>query len=308
MAVRGAEATVGVVMPVRAPAPFLDEALEAVLAQRPAPEEVVVVDDASPEPVALDPDHAARCRLLRRERQGGAPGARDTGLAALDTALVALADADDVWRPGKLALQVQALEATPEAGLCFGRATVIDAEGRPTGERWQELPGGLLDARHLGPMLYVHNSIPASCVVLRRSELRAAGGFAGPPPSEDWDLWLRLVSRDVCFYCEPGAEIAYRRHPRQLTADIAALAEASMKVHAAHAGLVDQATRRRVHGADLVALARGRVRQRRYAEARAALTEAAGMAPLGSRERILRGLLAVPGLRAALGRRAPYPG
>ncbi len=293
-------------MPVRAPAPFLGEALEAVLTQVTDAHQVVVVDDASPEPVALDAAHADRCRLIRRARPGGAPAARDSGLAVLSTPLVALADADDVWRPGKLELQLRALEAAPAAGVCFGRATVIDAEGRPTGERWDELPGGLLDARTLGPMLYEHNPIPTSSVVLRRSDLLGAGGFAGPPLGEDWALWLRLATRGVGFYCEPRAEIGYRRHPHQLTADIAALAEGNITVHEAHGGLVDDITRQRVAAADRAALARGRVRQRRYAEARTALAEAAELTPLAGRERILRGLLAVPGLRWALGRRRPY--
>jgi glycosyltransferase involved in cell wall biosynthesis len=308
VAAHGADAPVGVLVPVRGPAPFLDEALEAVLTQRPAPRHVVVVDDASPEPVALDPAHAPRCRLLRSDRPLGAPAARDAGLALLDTPLVALSDADDVWRPGKLAFQLEALEAAPVAGLCFGRAIVIDARGRPTGERWEELPQGVLDARRLGPMLYERNLIPTSSVVLRRCALRDAGGFSGPPPAEDWALWLRLLARGVAFHSEPRAEVAYRRHPGQLTADIAALAEANITVHEAHAGLVDEATRQRVRAADRAALARGRVRQRRYAEARAALDEAAALAPLGRRERILRRLLAVPGVRATLGRRAPYPG
>jgi hypothetical protein len=79
-------------------------------------------------------------------------------------------------------------------------------------------------------------------------------------------------------------------------------------VHTAHAGLVSEQLARRMRAQDLVLLARGRVRQRRYAEARAALAEAASLQPPSPRERVLRPLLAVPGLRGLLGRRAPYRG
>jgi hypothetical protein len=58
----------------------------------------------------------------------------------------------------------------------------------------------------------------------------------------------------------------------------------------------------------LTSLARGRVRQRRYAEARDALSEAAALRAPGIRERLLRAALAAPGLRSALGRRDPYRG
>src|SRR5947208_10766406 len=135
--------SLGVLVAVRGPAPYLAEALDSVLAQAPPPDAVVVVDDASPEPVRLEPAHARRCTLVRREQRGGAPAARDTGLERLSADLVALIDADDAWRPGKLAAQLAALEAHPEAAACFARARVVDGASRPTGERWEELPGGV---------------------------------------------------------------------------------------------------------------------------------------------------------------------
>jgi glycosyltransferase involved in cell wall biosynthesis len=299
-------ASVGVLVPVRGPAPFLDEALESVLSQDPAPAAVVVVDDASPQPVRVDPAHAQRCTLVRRDVPGGAPGARDTGLERLGTDLVALLDADDAWRSGKLAAQLEALGAHPEAAACFARVRVVDDQGRPTGEQWDALPGGMLDAEALMPVVFERNPIPTSSVVLRRTDLVAAGGFAGPPPCEDQDLWLRLLRRGHGFACVPEVLVDYRRHPAALTADVASLAESSLLVHRTHAAAVDPALARRAHANDLTLLARGRIRQRRYGEARAALGEAAALQPAGARERMLRVLLAVPGFRALLGRRAPY--
>ena len=88
---------------------------------------------------------------------------------------------------------------------------------------------------------------------------------------------------------------------------IASLAESSLLVHGTHAAAVDPALARRAHANDLTLLARGRIRQRRYGDARAALAEAASLQPAGARERMLRARLAVPGVRALLGRRGPYP-
>src|SRR2546423_4466026 len=300
-------ASLGVLAPVRAPAPFLDEALESVLRQDPPPAAVVVVDDASPEPVRIDPAHARRCTLVRRDVQGGAPGARDTGLEHLRTDLVALLDADDAWRPGKLAAQLGALGAHPDAAACFTRVRVVDGEGRPTGEQWEALPGGMLGAEELMPVVFERNPIPTSSVVLQRADLVAAGGFAGPPPCEDQDLWLRLLRRGHGFACVPEVLVDYRRHPAALTTDVAALAESSLLVHRTHAGAVDPALARRVRANDLTLLARGRIRQRRYGEARAALAEATSLKPPGAPERMLRALLPVPGLRGLLARRGAHP-
>src|SRR4051794_10425446 len=122
---------VGVIVAARGPVPYLAEALESVRAQDPAPAEVVVVDHASQPPLA----GVEGVRLVRVDDAAGGPApARDAGLAVLaDCELIALADADDVWEAGKLRAQLDAFAAHPEAGVCFGRATVIDASGRATG-------------------------------------------------------------------------------------------------------------------------------------------------------------------------------
>jgi glycosyltransferase involved in cell wall biosynthesis len=291
-----------VIVPVYGRGEFLAEALEGVLSQEPRPEQVIVVDDASPVPVASHPG----CRVVRREKRGGPGAARDTALAQLSTELVACADADDVWRPGKLAAQLDALHRHPDAVLCFGSAVVAGPDGQPTGETWRTLPPGLLEPSFLGPLLYEHNPIPTSSVVARREAVVEAGGFSGPPLCEDWALWLRLLGRGGSFVFEPRAVVTYRRHPGGLTADVSALAESMLSVHATHEGLVDDVARRRVRAADLTALARGRVRERRYQDARAALAEAASLARPPARDRALRAALSVPGLRMALGRRSPY--
>ena len=103
---------ISVVIPVHGVEAYLDRCLDSVLGpagqaagggEAPTSLEVIAVDDASPDPVRLDASHARGCTLVRRDRPGGAPAARDTALARLDTEWLALADADDVWRGDRLA-------------------------------------------------------------------------------------------------------------------------------------------------------------------------------------------------------------
>lgn len=248
---------VGVIVPVHGFPAYLAEALDGVLGQRPAPAAVVVVDDASPEPVVLHADHARRCTLLRRDACGGPASARATGLAALggDVDVVALCDADDAWTDGKLAIQLAAFDDHPRAALCFGRALVVGADGRPTGERWSEPAAGVHEGDALRELLYAANPIPTSSVVMRRAALERAGGFASPVRvAEDWDLWLRLAARDEPFVCAPDAVVRYRRHPGGLTADVAALARCQLELHRAHGALVSPELRARALAADEAAL------------------------------------------------------
>ncbi|HUR86965.1 MAG TPA: glycosyltransferase [Solirubrobacteraceae bacterium] len=248
---------VGVIVPVHGFAPYLTEALDCVLAQEPAPATVVVVDDGSPEPLALHPDHAGSCTLVRRKSSGGPAAARATGLESLgaELSLVALCDSDDAWTPGKLAAQVAALSAFPDAGLCFGRALVVGADGRPTGEHWEDLGAGLHAGSDFLARLYTANPLPTSSVVLRRRALEAVGGFESPVRvAEDWDLWLRLAAAEFGFVCEPDAVVRYRRHPGGLTADVGALARCQLELHRAHGELVSPAVRERALAADEAAL------------------------------------------------------
>lgn len=298
-------AEVGVVVPVRAPAPYLGEALESALSQDPPPEAVVVVDNASPEPVRLAVEHAERCVLVRREQDGGPADARATGLATLATPLVALLDSDDVWERGKLALQLEVLDRHPEVDVCFGRAKVVGPNGAPTGDRLDEPAPGLIPPESMARTLFERNPIPTSSALVRRAPLEAAGGFEGAA-TDDWGCWMRLAESGAGFYFDPRVAIRYRRHPGGATADIAKIAKIALAVQDEHGAAVDAPTRARVRRDYLALLARGRIRQRRYAEAREALREAHREAPLRPRERALGVVAGVPGLRAALGRRNPY--
>jgi glycosyltransferase involved in cell wall biosynthesis len=238
----------GVVIPLRGFPAFLDETLDAVLAEQ--PDEVVVVDDASFEPIRSE-----RVRVVRRDTQGGIALARATGLAALgDVDVVGLCDADDTWEPGCLTALVAGLEAEPRAAAAFGRALVVGIDGRPTGESWEEPEAGL----HERAEFYAHNPIPVSCSAVRRSAIEAAGGFGTEVTAEDWDLWLRLRAPLLCV---PQARVRYRRNPGGVSSDVERLARAQLELHARYAGLVPAAVVRRAQARDRRALRGARVRR-----------------------------------------------
>jgi glycosyltransferase involved in cell wall biosynthesis len=297
---------VGVILAARAPVPYLAEALESVLSQDPPPADVVVVDHASSPAL----QGLRGVRVVRVDDPDGGPAAaRAAGLAELDTELVALADADDIWAPGKLRAQLDALTRHPGGAVCFGRAVVIDAAGRATGEKLPELPAGLLQADALRRELYERNAVPAASAMIRVDALAAAGGFIPDTPlpaGSDWELWLRLAAGGHAFICEPTAQILYRRHAGSLTAELSRLARAGLIIHERHASLVDPETATSARARDLETLARALIRERRYEEAAKSLADAARLRPPGTRERLLRLAVTIPGARALLGRRSPY--
>jgi glycosyltransferase involved in cell wall biosynthesis len=113
-----AEARVSAVIPAYDAARYLGAAIESTLGQTAPPWEVIVVDDGSRDGTA---EVARRfpVRYVPQEHRGiGA--ARNRGLEAADGDFVGFLDADDVWAPRKLELQLRAFDAHRAADLVFG--------------------------------------------------------------------------------------------------------------------------------------------------------------------------------------------
>lgn len=201
--------SVGVVVPSRGDRPGpLRAAMTAVLDQEyGGPVHVVVVADGAPgsavfRRVSEQVAAVARVvgaygaagagmrsvRVLGNRRTLGLPGARNTGIGALGTDLVAFCDDDDIWLPGKLAAQVAALEEDPEAG--FASCAVEVEYGT---RRVPRLAGtDRVTHRHLtrSRMMMVHSST----FLFRRGRIWVDES-APAGQNEDWDLALRAAWR-----------------------------------------------------------------------------------------------------------------
>ena len=124
--------SVGVVIPTRNRPRLLRRALDAVLAQDyPGPLRVVVVHDQTEPDQSLAEAGERPVAVLANWRTPGLAGARNTGILALDTDLVAFCDDDDAWAPAKLSRQVAALRARPGAEFVTC-AIEVEYDGRYT--------------------------------------------------------------------------------------------------------------------------------------------------------------------------------
>ena len=191
---------VSVVVPAYNAARHVGRAVDSVLNQTLLDLEVLVVDDgSSDETVSVLQAYGARIRVLQQVNAGPA-AARNLGLREARGTYVAFLDADDFWAPGKLAAQVDLLEADAELGFCSTATRVVDAEGR-TVTQWPCLQAGA----RLPDALFVNGAAisgSTSGVMARRTLLEACGGFdAALRGFEDPDLWIRLsaTARYACI-------------------------------------------------------------------------------------------------------------
>lgn len=197
--------TVSIVVPTRNCLAWLPAALDSIDARPDL--EILVVDDGSTDGT----DAWLRARMAEDTRlvvlqggQAGASAARNLAIAAARAPLIALLDADDTWRPGKLAAQITLHRTHPELAFSFTDYRHVTMAGEDRGAcfaYWPRFRAALGDRR--GPVLlgedalaliYAENVVGTSTVVMRTDLVRKLGGFRTDlKSSEDWDLWLRLA-------------------------------------------------------------------------------------------------------------------
>jgi glycosyltransferase involved in cell wall biosynthesis len=179
---------------------LLTRALDSVIGQDyPGEFEILVVDDGSPIPAAklLEESHHTadpRIRLIRLTRNSGLVHALNRGLAAASHEYIARIDADDCWRPGKIAKQMRMFEADPDLSIVGTGMTMVRGDGSHNVDliRPGTWPGVLKFFAEVGC------PFPHGSVVARRSVYRLLGGYPHDPSvshAEDfalWGIWLRF--------------------------------------------------------------------------------------------------------------------
>jgi glycosyltransferase involved in cell wall biosynthesis len=219
---------VSVVMPAHNCADYIGEAVASVLGQTFRDLEILVVDDGSTDDTvgALAP-YAEHVRLIR-QGQRGVSAARNAGILASRGQLVAFLDADDIWLPEKLELQVEAVLRHPDAGFVYTDFMVFDAAGVRTPSRFSRTPeavawfqrssvAGDSSRGAIYRELLHDNWIHASSVLVNRRTLDEAGPFdESLSRGEDYDMWLRMA-RDRPVVCINRVLSAYRFRQESLS-------------------------------------------------------------------------------------------
>ncbi len=192
---------VSIVVPVFNRAHLIARAVGSLLQQTHRNLEVIVVDDCSNDDIqgAVAAIGDPRVRLIRRQSNGGAGAARNTGIAAAKGAYIAFHDSDDICTFEKIERQLTLLKSLPEDfvgvycpvlfhySLDEADYGFMNSYVRPYA--WETPLSGDLSARTL-----LRNSYNLPTLLVHRQALVDAGLFDELlRNNEDWDLALRLT-------------------------------------------------------------------------------------------------------------------
>lgn len=174
------------------PEPFLRECLESLLAQTLPEWEGIVVDDGSSRGDAegmLRDLHDPRFKFIRHEKNRGLGAARNTGIQAAQSSMIALLDADDRFGPEFLKTTLHALHDHPEAHW-------VAVDWQVFGARDWIWPFPV----HLSMNCPAHFLFAGAGMLMRKSVWEMTSGYSEDETmsgGEDWDFWIAVAERGL---------------------------------------------------------------------------------------------------------------
>lgn len=168
---------ISIIIPVYNRAAIFQQTLQSALAQSYPNLEFIVVDDGSSPAITLPSGAEAKVRLLR-QKNAGAPAARNAGFAQSTGEYVIFWDADIMAEPRCLRALYEALQRHPEASYAY-----CDFKFGA-----KKMTAGEFSAAELREGNYI-----TTTSLIRRAD------FPGFDESlrrfQDWDLWLTMLAK-----------------------------------------------------------------------------------------------------------------
>ena len=223
---------VSIVTPSLNQAVFLERTIRSVLTQDYPKLEYIIMDGASKDGT----DRILTCyndqvTYLDSRKDLGQADAINRGFQHTSGEIMAWLNADDLLLPGAISCIVKFFLDHPEVDVVYGHRICIDEEDREIG-RWI-LPD------HDPTILPWANYVPQETLFWRRRMWTHVGGYVDTSYqfALDWELLLRFQTANAHFRRLPRFLGAFRVHPEQKTAILAATGQQeAARLHALYHG------------------------------------------------------------------------
>lgn len=205
--------SVSAVIPAYNAEKYIARTIESVLAQTRTADEIIIVDDGSTDATGEVVKSFGDKVLYILQQNAGASVARNTGIEAAKYEWIAFLDADDVWLPEKLDLQMDLLERNPNLMWTgSNHINFISSSNRKSPRNSIDQPRKLMGDKDYFDDYFTAFAkgiwICTDSMIVNRKALEEAGMFQiGRPKANDVDMWLRIAYIYPAFgyICQPLA-------------------------------------------------------------------------------------------------------
>jgi len=182
---------VSIITPIYNSQKFILQTIDCVISQSYKNWELILIDDASTdctiEVIYKTISLNKNIHLIKNSTNQGAGVSRTKGIEAAKGDFIAFLDADDLWKPEKLELQIDIMIRT-KTDVCFSSYDLIDENGNELNKRVIALPelsfNKLLKSNYIGNLTGIYNC--KTLGKIQSTKLRKR---------QDWILWLEVLKK-----------------------------------------------------------------------------------------------------------------
>ncbi|MFH6767372.1 glycosyltransferase family 2 protein [Gaetbulibacter aquiaggeris] len=170
---------------------FISETINSVLNQTFLNWELLLIDDySSDKTIAIVNEFITQTpniKLLKNEANLGAAISRNKGIMEAQGDYIAFLDADDLWKPEKLQIQIEFMQ-TEDCDVCFSCYEQINETGKPLNKLIKALPEltykKFLKSNYIGNLTGMYNA-------------NVLGKITTPDlrKRQDWAMWLDAIKK-----------------------------------------------------------------------------------------------------------------
>ena len=186
---------ISIIMPAYKAEAFIGRAIQSIINQDYQRWELVIVVDGSPDNTAEVAKSFSdeRIKVIEQENQGVST-ARNNAIAASTGEYIAFLDADDVWYPSKLDVDLQVLRQHKDPlGFVYGRYSAFDEQG----DFVNFSPPYEFEGDMFMQLILCENIILPSIAFMHRSIVEGVGGMPLETDyyHEDWLFFMKIADK-----------------------------------------------------------------------------------------------------------------
>lgn len=214
---------VSIIMPAYNAESFIGEAINSVVNQTYSNWELIIIDDGSTDKTAekvqswVVKDNRIQYWYQVNGKQGKA---RNLGISKSKGDYLAFLDADDLWLPEKLEIQIEEIQKN-NVDLVFSNSYIFNDDNDADVSKTMNVKKAMFIGEKAFQLFLEGNRIPILTVLTKKENVNQVGGFSEKiniQNAEDYHLWLKMLMSNAVFYSSDIVMAKYRLHNNSVTA------------------------------------------------------------------------------------------